>query len=392
VTPPTLDARLRPLLEQDYPRFSDAEFARRRSALAQAMAKHGCDHVLVCGENRAGSGVQWLTGWPITAEALVVFAPEARERMFIEWFNHLPLARRIARDADVEWGEHKGVRKAIEALKARGARRVGLMGPLAWAKVRALAAEFDLVDLGPEYPWLRMRKSDEEIEWLRVGAWLSDLAIAALAREARAGVTERELAAIVERAYVGHGGTTLIHYIGVTSMAAPDLCVPRQFQSARRVSAGDALFVEISANFFHDYPGQVLRTYAIEAEPTPFYRDLHATAEAAFDAIAACLRAGATAAEILSATALVEQSGFTICDDVVHGFGGGYWQPIIGSRSRPAGPLPELQLEANMTIVVQPNVVTRDGKTGVQVGELVRITPTGHERLHQAPRGFLRAG
>jgi Xaa-Pro aminopeptidase len=392
VTPPALDARLRALLEQDFPRFSDGEFARRRTALAQALAKHGCDHALVCGENRTGTGVQWLTGWPITAEALVVFAPGARERMFVEWYNHLRLAQRIARDADVEWGEHRGVHKAIEALKHRGAKRVGLMGPLAWSKVRALAAEFDLVDLGPEYPWLRMRKSDEEIDWLRVGAWLSDLAAAALAREARSGLTERELAEIVERAYVGRGGTTLIHYIGVTSMAAPDLCVPRQFHSTRRLRAGDVMFVEISASFFQDYPGQVLRTYAIEAEPTPLYRELHATAEAAFDAIAGCLRAGATAAEMLAATAPVEQAGFTICDDVVHGFGGGYWQPIIGSSSRPAGPLPEMQMEANMTIVVQPNVITRDGKAGVQVGELVRITPTGFERLHQAPRGFLRVG
>jgi Xaa-Pro aminopeptidase len=298
----------------------------------------------------------------------------------------------VARDADVEWGEHKGVRKAIEALKQRGAKRVGLMGPLAWSKVRALAAEFALVDLGAEYPWLRMRKSDEEIDWLRVGAWLSDLAIGALAGEARPGLTERELADIVERAYVGRGGTTLIHYIGATSMAAPDLCVPRQLPSSRRLRDGDALCVEISAHFFHDYPGQVLRTYAIGAEPTPLYRDLHAAAEATFDAIVTGLRAGTTAAEILAATAPVEAAGFSVCDDVVHGFGGGYWPPIIGARSRPAGPLPEMALEANMTIVVQPNVVTRDGKAGVQVGELVRITLTGCERLQQSLRGFLRAG
>ena len=392
MTPPVLEGRLRALLEQDYPRFSDAEFARRRAALAAVLAKHDCGHALVCGENRAGSGVQWLTGWPITAEAIVVFAPGTRERMFVEWFNHLPLAQRIARDADVEWGEHMGVRKAIGALKARGAKRVGLIGPLAWAKVRALAAEFDLVDLGPEYPRLRMRKSDEEIDWLRVGAWLSDCAIAALAAEARPGMTERELANIVERAYVGNGGTTLIHYIGATSMAAPDLCVPRQFHPGRPLRAGDAMLVELSANFFHDYPGQVLRTYAIGAEPTPLYRELHASAESAFDAIVGCLRAGTTAADILAATALVEAAGFTICDDVVHGFGGGYWPPIVGSASRPAGPLPDMVLEANMAIVVQPNIVTRDGKAGVQVGELVRVTPTGWERLHQAQRGFLRAG
>ena len=43
-----------------------------------------------------------------------------------------------------------------------------------------------------------------------------------------------------------------------------------------------------------------------------------------------------------------------------------------------------------MTVVVQPNVVTRDGTAGVQTGELVHITEKGVDRLHQAPKGFIR--
>jgi hypothetical protein len=43
-------------------------------------------------------------------------------------------------------------------------------------------------------------------------------------------------------------------------------------------------------------------------------------------------------------------------------------------------------------VVVQPNVVTRDHKAGVQVGELVRVTRTGFERLHTMKRGMFRAG
>jgi hypothetical protein len=41
-----------------------------------------------------------------------------------------------------------------------------------------------------------------------------------------------------------------------------------------------------------------------------------------------------------------------------------------------------------MTVVVQPNVATRDGRAGVQTGELLLVTPTGVERLHAMPRGF----
>jgi hypothetical protein len=34
-------------------------------------------------------------------------------------------------------------------------------------------------------------------------------------------------------------------------------------------------------------------------------------------------------------------------------------------------------------------VVTRDGKAGVQTGELVVITESGIERMHSVPRGFV---
>ena len=43
-----------------------------------------------------------------------------------------------------------------------------------------------------------------------------------------------------------------------------------------------------------------------------------------------------------------------------------------------------------MTVVIQPNVVTLDGQAGVQTGELVLITETGIEPLHNIPRGFVR--
>ena len=94
--------------------------------------------------------------------------------------------------------------------------------------------------------------------------------------------------------------------------------------------------------------------------------------------------------EIVDAAGVIEERGFTIYDDLLHGFGGGYFPPVLGTRSRPAGPLPQMTLEANMTVVVQPNVVTRDHKAGVQVGELIRVTQTGFERLHSTPRGFFR--
>lgn len=380
---------LRAIMAQEYPRFSDAEYVRRHQQLAAVMEKAGVDHMLVVTNNRAGNATQWVTGWPGTVEALTVFKPGAPMTMFMEWYNHFPLAKIIARDVDVQWGGHEGIVRTIAELKKRGAKSVGVMGPLPHAKYRQLEQEFAVKSLDAAYTRLRMIKSAEELDWLRIGAALSDAGLAALLEGARPGLDERELSALVESAYVKHGGTTMIHYIGCTAMAAPHLYVPRQHPSPRKVAAGDVVFCELSA-FWWDYAGQVLRTFTVGAEATPLYRDLHQTAEDAFDAVTRVIRHGTTMEEILDASGVVEERGFTICDDLLHGFGGGYFPPIIGSRSRPAGKLPDMVLEENMTVVVQPNVVTKEHTAGVQVGEMIRVTRTGFERMHAAERGLFR--
>ena len=86
--------------------------------------------------------------------------------------------------------------------------------------------------------------------------------------------------------------------------------------------------------------------------------------------------------------ARIEDAGFTIIDDLLHGYGGGYLPPILGTRSRPAGRVSGDPFRAGQTVVIQPNVVTHDGKAGVQTGEMVLITETGIERMHALPRGF----
>ncbi|HEV7390463.1 MAG TPA: M24 family metallopeptidase, partial [Burkholderiales bacterium] len=274
-----LEPRLAAIVAQDYPKFSESEYARRHKLLGDVMARAGVDHLLVVTDHRAGNAPQWVTGWPGTNEAYVIFKPGVKMTMTVEWVNHAALAAKIASNVDVEWGEHRGIVKAVAELKRRGAKHVGVIGPLIVSKWRQLEEHFKVAALDSAYLRLRTIKSEEEIDWLRIGAALSDLGLDALVRETRPGLTERELGNIVERAYVGHGGTTLIHYIGVTTMAAPHIFVPPQYHSTRKVQRGDIVFCELSSLWWWDYAGQVLRTFTVDAEPTPLYRDLHSAAE-----------------------------------------------------------------------------------------------------------------
>src|SRR5215475_2969842 len=124
-----LPCDLQAIFEQSYPRFSDAEYARRSAGVARAMEAAGADHALIVTAHNVGNATRWMTGWPGTAEALLLFRPGERMVMFVEYYNHLPLARQMARDTDVRWGEEKGIAKVIEELARRGAGRIGVIGP-----------------------------------------------------------------------------------------------------------------------------------------------------------------------------------------------------------------------------------------------------------------------
>jgi Xaa-Pro aminopeptidase len=364
---------------------------RRRDLMAAVMVEAGVDHLVACAAFFRGGPVHWLSDWLTTYEAVLVFSPGRKDTIFIQFYNHLPQAREIMPDADIRWGGVSTIHTVIDELSRRGAkaRRVGAAGMVPMHYHNALNAKFDEVaDLNRAYGRLRLVKSAEEVDWYRISARLSDLSIEALRRELRPGLAEGDVAAIIESAYLPWRASTIIHFIGATSMHDPQSCVPRQHLTNRKLHKGDVIACELTASFWEHW-GQVLRTFTLGEPLTPLYRRLHDTAEAAYEAIFEAAHAGRHVRELEIGRKVIEDAGLTFYDDLVHGFGGGYTQPIIGSPTRGREPLPDMMLEAGMMIVIQPNVITHDQKAGVQTGELVLITKTGAESLHGAPRGAI---
>ena len=374
------------------PDFSDAEIAARRQQVDDLMTRHDLDAVVAYGANRFGSAVPWLTGWPVTREAAVVLRPGRRPALFVGFPNHVPNARRLARDADVAGcGERTG-ETVLDALRAGGRlARVGTIGPVSAPVRAALENAATVVALDADYTRLRSIKSDEELAVLRHAAALTDASAQALLDAAVPGASELDLVAAVEASYAGTGALNHIHYVAATSMADPDRCAPAQWPSDRRLAAGSVVVFELSTTWGPDYPGQLLRTLTVDAEPTPLYRELHDVADAALAAMSGLLRPGVLPAELLAAADLVLDAGLTTVDDLLHGFGGGYLPPVLSHRGPATGVHTE-PLQERMTVVVQPNVCTTDLRAGVQTGELFEITADGARSLHSFPRGLLRGG
>ena len=258
----------------------------------------------------------------------------------------------------------------------------------------ALTARFGkIVNLNRAYVRLRRVKSDEETRLVphrRLA--VSDRGMAALRDGLARARPSASSATSVERAYVRarrHQRHPL-HRRDVDARPAARRAAAVSVD-AHACANGDVVFAEISAAFW-DQSGQVLRSFTVGEEPTPLYRDLHAAADAAFDAIAGVLQARRDAGAGDRGLGVIEDAGFTIIDDLLHGYGGGYL-PADPRLQEPAGrpACPEEPFEAGQTVVIQPNVVTRDGKAGVQTGEM-RADHGERDRAAAFVSARLRAG
>lgn len=382
-------------MEDMYPHFSREEFSRRWAAVRRIMADNDVAALLAYGNIGSHNEVLFLCNFPVSWEAILVFPLEGEPTLLVQFFNHIPIARKVSCISDVRWLGMDYSSTVAESLREKGLAgpKIGLIGPLPFQRYESLRRTLPgtaIMDLSQQYLDLRAIKSQEEISFLRKGAEFSDLAIQALEREARPGITEYELAAIVEGAYLGRGGKNTIHFMGVTPMKNPSVCVPAQIHSKRIIEKGDVLITEISAQY-HGYAGQILRPFSIGEPPTREYRRLYEVAVETFNRVSAAIKPGATSGDVLDAAEYIHNCGFTICDDLVHGSGGGYWPPILRTRRTMSKP-PAFTFKENMIVVIQPNIITEDERMGVQVGQMVRVTETGVESLHRYPMRFVHCG
>lgn len=363
--------------------FTREEFARRRRATLSLAEAVGAEVVLSFGENRSGVHVTYLTGWPVTRVAHHRLSA-TESTLWIAFHNHVASARRTAVDVDVRDVDHT----MIPALLGRDSR-IATLGTVPEAvRHRAEESGVVLVPIDAEHARLRMVKSAEEQAALRLGAQASDAGADALIEACRPGATDWDLLAAARDAYTRMGARDHICYICVTDMTDPDRDVPSQAPEGRELREGSVVTFELSASVAPEYPGQILRTVTM-GEPTQEYLRMHDTAMSARSAVRSRIRGGASALALVDASACIEEAGYTTTDDLFHGLGMGYLEPIGTSSTRVPIHRPDIELQPGMAIVVQPNVTRADHHAGVQTGEMVIVTEESFEDIHRIPTGLV---
>jgi Xaa-Pro aminopeptidase len=390
-------------------RFSTAEMDRRYTLARELMDEHGLAALVLFGNSGVNRGNManpfWLSNHLDLHHCYLVVPrdPGQDAALYTGLTNHVPNAREVSDVPIIEWGTYDPAGVVAARLRELGVTSgaVGLVGvnatfsmgmPYAHhARLREELPGLEPVDVTLAYSRLRLIKSEEEVEWLRKAAELTDLAIVALAEGARPGMSDIELVALSEAAYRPEGATPRITFLRSMAMDDPNGCLPAQNPSHRRIAAGDVIITEFSASYW-GYTGQIQRPVFVEAEPTEPWQRMFDVALESYEQIMEVLKPGATEADTIRAGSIIGEAGYAIYDDLVHGYGVGIEPPIVDRSCvqwwpwDDANPAPAGKTFAEgMAVVVQPNPITPDERMGLQLGQLGVIRADGMETLHTVP-------
>lgn len=236
----------------------------------------------------------------------------------------------------------------------------------------------DLVDASTMLSHLRTIKDASDIHGLRRANAIAAEALGAGKRFLRAGVTEAEVAAEIERTFQVAGISQLgarrargYAFVMSGPEHAANAWLPANFSLERKLEEGDLVVIEFNA-FADGYWVDLSRTFAV-GEPSQKQRSVHAAVDGVRAAVINELRTG-MAAETVDELArdLMREEG--LLDNFLHYIGHGvgfafHESPILGPGS-------EATLEPGMVLAIEPGAYV-DGWGGVRIEDNIAIGPDG---------------
>ncbi|MCL4295558.1 MAG: Xaa-Pro peptidase family protein [Anaerolineae bacterium] len=269
-------------------------------------------------------------------------------------------------------GPFQALRRAVSGLPIKrlaidGTMRADFLLPLLAATNQPEAITVEGL-LAP----LRARKSAEEIEALALAAAQAGRAMQAAMEACRPGVTEAEVAWIVEETFRKDGAEAVTFSLVASG---PHGAFPHHHSGPRRLQGGDAVIIDIGATL-NGYQSDITRMVFIGEPPADFLRAYEAVL-AANERGRAAVRPGIMAQEVDRATrSTLEAAGYG--DYFIHRTGHGLGLEIHEAPYIMAGS--ELTLEVGMVFSVEPGIYL-PGQFGIRIEDIVAVTETGARTL-----------
>ena len=284
-----------------------------------------------------------------------------------------------------ETGRGRGYAVLTEEVVAReNIRRMGFedayMTVQDWERYRK-ALSCELVP-ATELMWrLRMEKDPEELETMIAAQRIAEKALTEVLNDIRPGVTEKELAALIQYRMLHYGAEDKSFDPIVVS--GPNGSLPHGVPSEKPVQAGEFVTMDIGC-IYHGYCSDMTRTVAV-AYATEEMERVYATVLAAQKAGIAAARAGVTGREVDGAArGVIDAAGYGAYFG--HSFGHGVGVEIHEAPN--ASPANEQPLPAGAVISAEPGIYL-PGRMGVRIEDVLWLTDSGCRNLTEMPKELL---
>lgn len=388
-----------------YDGFSDEEYARRLSVTREKMARLGLDVLVAAGGPNHwsfGGGMSWLSGyWEWHGASAYVVVPREGPCVLVAGPGgaHREAIRQLSAIAEVR--HSRGGRSGqviVDLLAERGLHdgRVGLtfVDPVykhypPFNEVtdlrEGLGASLELV--GDFFHEFFYAKSEEEAECVRKAGRLLDRGMHSMISAIRSGVTEQELAAAATRPILEGGGRLNFAIVGSTPMADPALAFGNPWPSDRPIQEGDIILNELACG----YGGFTVQlgTPICVGEPPEWIHDFfYKVVRPGFEAMVEQLQPGNTWEQVRAAGQSFGEAGYDGRPLLLHTMDRVTHQPHVYWNSVGAD-------EADQTIVpgvaamLEPTIITPDGRLGIFFGRSFLITENGHEQVTRFPHELI---
>jgi len=368
--------------------FSRDEYARRLALVRAKMQERGAEVVLV----DEAEHLAYLTGFdrsatryqacaiPLDGEP-VMFLRSLDEPSFLErsWLrDHVTMA---------DWEDPVEVIARELGRRGWGTRRLALeldsnyLTVRRWQAITSALPAAAFIDFGEVLRELRLRKSAEEIVYLRQAATIADRAMAAAVGAAGEGKNEREAAAAASRVFLELGADTGRAGVITSGTRASSL---HGVLGSHRLERGDILHMELVPQV-HGYSARIMRPTVIGVPSAPQI-DAARTLLDIQDRQIAAMKPGAAAADVdrLGRDGVLAANLRDRYDNAT-GYTLGYyapWSPRTSDFTRLFIPTATWALEPGMVFHMYVSAL------GLAFSETVLVTDAGAERLTRTERAL----
>lgn len=355
-------------------------FAERIELLRNTLPEWQVDGLLVTNLINC----TWLSGFRGTAATLLITADTTKLATDSRYWEQAAVQA-----PDYELFEHmRRPQDTAEFIRSAGVNTLGIEAN----HVTILQAdELETIEgitwqrLDQPLEPLRRAKSEEEIASIRAAAAITDSAMAQLPNLVRPGISERELAWLLERQ---------MREAGASGMAFPPIVAfgshssrPHHSPGDRELQIGEILLVDIGAKL-DGYNSDLTRTFCFGEPANNLFQEIFDIVLAAQTRALTDIRSGINTQEAhLLAEGVISDAGYGA--EFSHGLGHGlgleiHEAPFL-SPTRP----PQ-DIGNNMVITIEPGIYL-PGWGGVRIEDLVVVGEEGTHSLSKATKDTILA-